>query len=230
MCQKPQRWAISRPVGGPGLGSVTAGALSNHLHYTPDALLLDRLPGLGLDEQLGPDFDQIEQFPEVSRQGAATGRTGRYGEPADQPLFRVEPTKHGHALPEQVPVHGQADELVVGRGDVVRFLTRNERDDLARLAAPASPEGAFVFRQDGSEAKAAGGRGALCMKPAVAGYPHDLDPAELKFLEFASERPAADLPEAMIPAVEPLGQFVEVTGAQRLQEHEPSPGVPFPRR
>jgi hypothetical protein len=54
------------------------------------------------------------------------------------------------------------------------------------------------------------------MKPPVAGYPQDLDPSELKFLEFAPERPAADLPEVMIPEVEPLGQFVEVAGAQRL--------------
>src|SRR5262249_50146179 len=123
------------------------------------------------------------------------------------------------------PVHGQADELVVSRGDVVRFLIRNERDDLARLVAPASPEGAFVPRQDGSEPKAAGGRGALRMKPPVAGYPQDLDPSELKDLEFAPERPAADLPEAMIPAAEPLGQFVKVAGAQRLQKHEPSPAA-----
>ena len=71
---------------------------------------------------------------------------------------------------------------------------------------------------------------ALGMKPAVAGYPHDLDASELKELELALERPATDLPEAMIPAVEPLGQFVEVTGAQRLQEHEPSPGGTFNRR
>jgi hypothetical protein len=68
------------------------------------------------------------------------------------------------------------------------------------------------------------------MKPPVAGYPQDLDPSDLKELEFAPERPAADLPQAMIPAVEPLGQFVEVMGAQRPQEHEPSPVATFHRR
>jgi hypothetical protein len=115
------------------------------------------LLGVGLDEQVGPGFDEIEQFPEVSPQGAATGRTGREGEPADQPRFRVEPIKHGRALPEEIPVHGQDDALVVSRGDVVAFLTRIDRDDLAGLAAPASPEGACVPRQHGSESKAAGG-------------------------------------------------------------------------
>jgi hypothetical protein len=30
-----------------------------------DALLLDRPLGSGLDEQIGPGFDQIEQFPEA---------------------------------------------------------------------------------------------------------------------------------------------------------------------
>jgi hypothetical protein len=42
----------------------------------------------------------------------------------------------------------------------------------------------------------------------------------LKELELAPERPAAELPEAKVPAAEPLGQLVGVTGAQRLQEHE----------
>jgi hypothetical protein len=48
----------------------------------------------------------------------------------------------------------------------------------------------------------------------------DLDSSELKDLEFALERPAADLSEAKFAATEPLGQFVGVTGPQRLQGHE----------
>ena len=36
----------------------------------------------------------------------------------------------------------------------------------------------------------------------------------------APERAAAELPEAKVPAVEPLGQLVGVTDSQRLQEHE----------
>jgi hypothetical protein len=47
-----------------------------------------------------------------------------------------------------------------------------------------------------------------------------LDRPELEELEFAPERPAADLLEAKVPPAEPLGQLVGVTGAQRLQEHE----------
>jgi hypothetical protein len=38
---------------------------------------------------------------------------------------------------------------------------------------------------------------------------------------------AAELPETKIPLGKRSRQFVEVTGAQRLQEHEPSPGVTF---
>jgi hypothetical protein len=91
-------------VGGPARGAVTAGTLNNDRHDTLDAFLLDRPPGPGLGEQLGPGFDEIEQFPEVSRQGTATGRAGRDGEPAGQPLFRVEPTKDDRALPEEIPV------------------------------------------------------------------------------------------------------------------------------
>src|SRR5262249_53259127 len=192
-------------VGRPALGSVTVGAPSNQFHDTPDALLLDRLTGLGLDKQIGAGFDLIEQVREVSRQGAATVRTGRDGEPAGQPLLWVEPSKHDRALPEEIPVHGQADHQVVGRADVVAFLTRFDRDDLARLAAPASPDGVCVPRQDGGEPKAAGGKGALCLKPPAAGGVKDLDPFELKELEFAPERPAAELPAATFPPAEPLG-------------------------
>jgi hypothetical protein len=61
-------------------------------------------------------------------------------------------------------------------------------------------------------------------------FDRDLDASELKELELAPERPAADLPEAMIPAGKRCGQFVEVTGVQRPQEHEPSPVGTFHRR
>jgi hypothetical protein len=60
------------------------------------------------------------------------------------------------------------------------------------------------------------------MKPPVAGCANDLDSSELEELEFAPERPAAKLPEAKFPG-QPLGQLVEATGAQRLQEHERLP-------
>jgi hypothetical protein len=60
----------------------------------------------------------------------------------------------------------------------------------------------------------------LGLKPPVAGRVNDLDPSELQELEFAPERPAAELPEAKLPAAEPLGQLVGVTGARRLQQHE----------
>ena len=49
-------------------------------------------------------------------------------------------------------------------------------------------------------------------------------------LEATPERPSAELPESKIPAGKRRGQFVEVTGAQRPQEHEPSPAVTFNRR
>jgi hypothetical protein len=68
------------------------------------------------------------------------------------------------------------------------------------------------------------------MEPPVAECAEDLGPSELKELEFAPERPAADLPEAKFPPAEPLGQLVGVTGSQRLQEHEPSPVTGFNRR
>src|SRR6516225_7954462 len=49
------------------------------------------------------------------------------------------------------------------------FLTRIDRDDLARLAAPAAPDGAGVPRHHGGEPEAAGGEGALGLKPPVGG-------------------------------------------------------------
>src|SRR5262249_34825902 len=157
-----------------------------------------------------------EQLPEVGRQGAAAGRAGRDGQPADQALLRVEAAQHGRALPEELPVHGQGDELVAGLGgDLVALLTRIDGDELARPAARAAPEGAFVARQDGGEPEAAGRGGALGLNPPVAADPHDLDGPELEELEFAPERPAAELAEAQVPAGEGPGQLVEVTGRQR---------------
>jgi hypothetical protein len=58
----------------------------------------------------------------------------------------------------------------------------------------------------------------------------DLHPSQLQELELAPERPAAELPETKIPLRERLSQLVEVTGAQGLQEHEPSPVITFHRR
>jgi hypothetical protein len=60
----------------------------------------------------------------------------------------------------------------------------------------------------------------LALEPPVAGCVNDLDPSELKGLEFAPERPVAELPQAKFPPAEPLGWLVGGTGAQRLQEHE----------
>src|SRR5262249_7525725 len=134
--------AANQPLagGGPARRSVTAGTPGNRLHDAPDALLLDRPTGPGRDERSGPAFGPSEQLLEVSRQGRAAGRAGRDGEPAGQPLVGVEAAQHGGALPEEVPVHGQGDELVAGRGgDVVAVLSRSEGDELARLAAPAAP-------------------------------------------------------------------------------------------
>src|SRR6516162_9281671 len=104
---------------------------------------------------------------------------GREGESAGQPLFRVEPTEHGRALPEEIPVHGQADHQVVGRAHVVAFLTRIDRDDLARLAAAASPGGACVPRQHGSEPKAATGKAdeGLLTQPDIASNTNPSTPA-----------------------------------------------------
>jgi hypothetical protein len=64
----------------------------------------------------------------------------------------------------------------------------------------------------------------------VAGRAKNLNPSELKDLEFAPERPAAKLPEAKVPPAEPLGQPVGVTGPQRLQGHERPPVAVSHRR
>jgi hypothetical protein len=64
----------------------------------------------------------------------------------------------------------------------------------------------------------------------VDGNPEDLNPPQLEELELTLEGSAAELPETKVPPWERSGQFVEVTGAQRLQEHEPSPVATFNHR
>jgi hypothetical protein len=63
----------------------------------------------------------------------------------------------------------------------------------------------------------------------VDGRPEDLNPSQLEELEVTPERPAAELPKTKVPAGKRCGQFVEVMGVQRLQEHEPSPVGTFNR-
>jgi hypothetical protein len=58
----------------------------------------------------------------------------------------------------------------------------------------------------------------------------DLNPSPLKEMEVTPDWPATELPETKIPLWERLSQLVEVTGTQRLAEHEPSPVVTFHRR
>ena len=67
------------------------------------------------------------------------------------------------------------------------------------------------------------------MNHTVNGSPEDLNPSQLEELELTPERPAAELPGTKVPPGKRSGQFVEVTGAQRLQEDEPSPVVTFNR-
>jgi hypothetical protein len=59
----------------------------------------------------------------------------------------------------------------------------------------------------------------------VDGKPEDLNRSQLEKLEVTPEQPSAELPETKVPLWERLSQLVEVTGTQRLQEHEPSPVV-----
>jgi hypothetical protein len=67
-------------------------------------------------------------------------------------------------LSKEFPVYRQGHELiVVGRRHMIRFLARVEHADLARLQAPATPDGVFVRGQDGKAAKAAG-RGQPSMR------------------------------------------------------------------
>jgi hypothetical protein len=98
---------------------------------------------------------------------------------------------------------------------MVRLLARDKHPDLARLQAPAAPDGAFVGGQDGGATKAVGRWGALDVNHSVDGGPEDLDSPELQELELALERPAAELSEAMFPTEERFSHFVEVAGSQR---------------
>ena len=49
--------------------------------------------------------------------------------------------------------------------------------------------------------------------------------ARAEKLELTPKRSVAELPKTKVPAGKRCGQFVEVPGAQRLQEHEPSPAA-----
>jgi hypothetical protein len=62
---------------------------------------------------------------------------------------------------------------------------------------------------------------------AVDGNPEELNASQREELELTTERPAAELSETKVPPRKRSRQFVEVTGAQPLQEREPSPGVTF---
>src|SRR5262249_4211702 len=79
-------------------------------------------------------------------------------------------------------------------------------------------------------AKPAGGRPTLDVNHPVDCNPKDLNPSQLEELAATPERPAAELPETKVPPGKRSGQFVEVTGAKRLQEHEPSSVARFNRR
>jgi hypothetical protein len=85
---------------------------------------------------------------------------------------------------------------------------------------------AAVFLGSTGRTQSCGGRGAPGLEPPVAGGAKDLGPSELKELEVAPERAAAELPEAQVPLAGPPGQLVGVAAPQRLQEHE---RLPLPR-
>jgi hypothetical protein len=113
---------------------------------------------------------------------------------------------------------------------MIRYLARLKQPDLAGLQVPATPDGFCVRRQDGKAAKAAGGRPTLNVNRTVDAKLKDLNASLLEEMELTSEWSTAELAATKIPLWERLGQFVEVTGAQRLQEHEPSPVATFHRR
>jgi hypothetical protein len=113
---------------------------------------------------------------------------------------------------------------------MIGYLARLTQADLARFQVSATPDGIFVLRQDRKAAEAAGGRPTLGVNHAIDVNPEDLNPSQLQELELTPERPAAELPETKVPPGKCSGQFVEVSGAQRLQEHEPSPVNTFHRR
>src|SRR5262249_20133597 len=92
------------------------------------------------------------------------------------------------------------------------------------------PDGVFVGGQDGKAAKVAGGRPTLDVNHPVNGNPVDPNRSQLEGLELTPKRSAAELPDTKVPLGKRADQFVEVTGAQRLQEHESSPVVTFNRR
>jgi hypothetical protein len=217
-----------RPVGGPARGPADV-RLGQQPGQTSEALLLDQQPGPG--EGVGSGLGQVEQTDQVRPQGAAAGRACGDHLLAGQALLRVKPAKHRHPLSNEAPVHYQGHQLIaVGRRHMVRLLARVEHPDLARLQAPAAPDGVFVRGQDGKAAKAAGGRPTLDVNHPVDDDPEDLSPSQLEELKAAPERPAAELPETKAPPRERSGQLVEVTGAQRLQQHRPSPVAMCPRR
>jgi hypothetical protein len=60
---------------------------------------------------------------------------------------------------------------------MIRILAWVEHPDLARLQAPAMPNGVFVRGQDGKAAKAAGGRPAFGVNHPVDSCPEDLNPS-----------------------------------------------------
>jgi hypothetical protein len=143
-----------RPVGGLARGPVV-GRLSQQSGKTSEVLLLDPSPEPG--REIGSGLGQVEQTNQVRPQGAAPGRACGDHLLADQALVRIKPAKHRQLLSKEVPVHHQAHQLiVVGRRHMIRFLARVEHSDLARLQAPATPDGDFVRGQDGKAAEAAG--------------------------------------------------------------------------
>jgi hypothetical protein len=73
-------------------------------------------------------------------------------------LLRVKPAKNRRLLSNGDPGHRQGHQpIVVVRRHMIRLLAWGPHPDLARLQAPATPDGAFVRGQDGKAAEAAGG-------------------------------------------------------------------------
>jgi hypothetical protein len=113
---------------------------------------------------------------------------------------------------------------------MIRIQARAAHPDLARLQAPATPDGVFVRGKDGTAAKAVGGRPTLEVKRPIGGNSEDLNPPQLKELELTLERPAPDPPATQVPAGQGVGQFVEVLGPERVHNHAPPPGAMFHHR
>src|SRR5215469_13146085 len=108
---------------------------------------------------------------------------------------------------------------------MIRYLARLTQADLARLQVSATPDGVFVRGQYRKAAKEARSRPTIDVNHPVDGNPEHLYPPQLQKPEVTPERPAAELPETKVPPGKRSRQFVEVTGAHRLQEHEPFPVV-----